>query len=110
MSVINYTHDAGSELPNRPMGHHTFYDVTNSIASQINHVKQLQAEGKYTEAANYVTSQNLQHYILSANYINFLDEETRNLEIMCKAKQQSIYYMNDEPGFAEAGDVWIGGA
>lgn len=107
MSEINYTHEAGSLLPNTMMTRHNFLDANNAIAEQINHVKELQAQGKYAEAANYITSQNLQQYVLSAEYINFIDEETRNLEIMTKGKQQSIYYTENEPGFAAAGDVWI---
>lgn len=107
--VINYTNDSGSLLPNQVMTRHYFSNVNNTIAEKVNHVKELQLAGQYAEAANYIESQGLQQYILSADYINFIDEETRNLEIMIKSKQQSIYYSADEPGYATNGDVWIGG-
>lgn len=108
MGVINYTHDY-SQFPNRFMDRHNFKDVNNDVASIINQVKELQAQGKYAEAANIVDSQDLKEYILSAEYINELDEETRNVEIKCISKKQSIYYFTDEPGFSDVGDVWIGG-
>lgn len=106
MAIINYTKDY-SGLPFKIMARHNFKDVTNDIAPIINQVKALQAEGKYAEAANIVDSQRLKEYTMSAEYINAIDEETRNLEIMCKSKKQSIYYMEDEPGFGTEGDVWI---
>ena len=46
--------------------------------------------------------------MLTSEYVNMIDEETRNLEIMCKSNKQSLYYMDNEPGFAVDGDVWIG--
>lgn len=108
MSVIDYTNEY-SNLPFQPMTRHNFENVTNSIASIINQVKELQAQGKYAEAASIVEAQDLKKYTLSSEYINGIDEETRNLEIMCKSKKQSVYYMDDEPGFGAAGDVWISG-
>lgn len=107
MSVINYTNEAGSLLPSTMMTRHSFLDANNTIAEKINYVKELQAQGKYDEAANYITSQDLKQYVLSAEYINFIDEETRNIEILTKTKQQSIYYDENEPGYAVDGDVWI---
>jgi hypothetical protein len=108
MSEINYTHEYGSQLPNTPMSLHHFLDATDAISSLINEVKELQAQGLYAEAANVITANNLKRYMLTSEYINLIDEETRNLEIMCKTNQQSIYYMNNEPAFALISDVWIG--
>lgn len=108
MSEINYTHEYGSQLPNTPMPLHHFLDATDEIASLINEVKELQAQGLYAEAANIITANNLKRYMLTSEYINLIDEETRNLEVMCKTNQQSIYYMDDEPAFALVADVWIG--
>ena len=108
MSSINYTHEYRNPgLPDNPMPLHNFRDVNDSIASIINQVKQLQAEGRYADAADLVTANNLKQYTMTTEYINMIDEETRNLEIMCKANQQSVYYMENEPGFASPADVWI---
>ncbi len=108
MSVVNYTHEYGSQIPNSPMNLHHFLDATDAISGLITQVKELQAQGRYSEAANIITANNLKQYMLTSEYVNMIDEETRNLEIMCKTKQQSIYYMDNEPGFATNGDVWIG--
>lgn len=108
MSVVNYTHEYGSQIPNSPMSLHHFLDATDAISGLITQVKELQAQGRYSEAANIITANNLKQYMLTSEYVNMIDEETRNLEIMCKANQQSIYYMDNEPGFATNGDVWIG--
>lgn len=108
MSDINYTHEYGSQIPNSPMELHNFLDATDEISALINEVKTLQAQGLYAEAANIITANNLKRYMLTSEYINLIDEETRNLEIMCKTQQQSIYYMDDEPSFAAIADVWIG--
>lgn len=106
MGVINYTNDY-SQLPHKIMDKHNFKDVTDEIAPIIEQVKTLQSQGKYAEAANVITNNNLKSYIMSAQYINQIDEETRNLEIMCVSKKQSIYYFEDEPGFVVEGDIWI---
>lgn len=108
MSVVDYTHEYGSQIPNSPMSLHHFLDATDAISGLITQVKELQAQGRYSEAANIITANNLKQYMLTSEYVNMIDEETRNLEIMCKANQQSIYYMDNEPGFATNGDVWIG--
>ena len=107
MSVIDYTHEYNSQLPNSPMELHNFADITDSIASIIQQVKDLQAQQRYSEAADIITAYDLKKYMMTSEYVNLIDEETRNLEIMCKANSQSIYYMDNEPGFASVGDVWI---
>ena len=108
MSVIDYTNEYRQNgLPDNPMGLHHFADITDSQATLIQQIKDLQAQGEYDQAAAIITANDLQRYMMTSEYVNMIDEETRNLEIMCKANQQSIYFMEDEPGFASAGDVWI---
>lgn len=107
MSIVNYTREYGSQLPDSVKQLNNFTDVTDAQAALINQIKELQAQQRYDEANAIITANDLQRSILSSEYINQLDEETRNLEIMCKANQQAIYYTEDEPGYASNGDVWI---
>ena len=107
MSVIDYTHEYNSQLPNSPMELHHFEDINDEIAEIINQVKAYQVAKNYSAAADLITGYDLKKYMMTSEYVNLIDEETRNLEIMCKANSQSVYYMNDEPGFASVGDVWI---
>lgn len=106
MAVINYTNEY-SGLPYNIMTRTNFRDITDEDAEVVNQVKVLQSEGRYADAANLVEGSDLDKCVISSKYINGIDEETRNLEIMCKSKKQSVYYMEDEPGFGVAGDVWI---
>lgn len=124
MGEIYYT-NTFSKLPDQIMSLHHYKDVTNTVtttdkngltqtynmADIVNEIKKLQADCKYDEAASLLEQYGLQDYILSAKDMNFIDEETRNLEIMCMSKRQSVFYMNDEPLFIDItkGDVWIGG-
>lgn len=112
MGVIDYTDSFGSKIKNLiPMKlNRVFKDVTNDIAAKINHVSELHSQKKYGEAAEYISANGLDEYIISAKDMNFIDEETRNLEILCLSKRQSVFYLEDEPLFITVvGDVWIGG-
>lgn len=92
------------------MTRHSFEDADDTIASIINQIKTLQEEGEYSKAAAYIEANKstLGQYVLGAEYLNTIDEETRNIEIYAMAKKQQIYYQDDEPdGYSSIQDVWL---
>ena len=95
---MNYTNEY-SKLPNQVMTRHKFKDVDNSVAPLINQIKTLQQQGNYKKVNEIIQDniENLSQYFISAEYINAIDEETRNLEIFAISKKQSIYFQTDEP-------------
>lgn len=107
--MANYTNEY-SHLPNKIMELHNFKDVTDDIASIINQIKSLQSKGSYNEASKLIEQNKdiLGQCMLSTEYLNAIDEETRNLEIMAKSKAQSIYYQATKPSGYIVNDVWIG--
>lgn len=86
-------------------------NITDAIADIVNEIRALQAEGKYGQAAEIVKANpNLKKYILTADYINAIDEQTRNLEIDLVKSAQSIYVTDElDTEYLSVGDVWIGG-
>ena len=107
---MNYTHEY-SNLPLQIMQRHYFKDVDNTIAPLINQIKELQANCEY-DKVNEIINQNISNlaqYALSSDYMNAIDEETRNLEIFARSKKQQIYYDEEEPEYAVEFDIWIGG-
>jgi hypothetical protein len=109
--MASYTNEY-SRFPDKIMERHYFKDVDNSISSLVNQVKTLQSQGKYDKVNEILKNNtaNLSQYILSAEYINAIDEEIRNLQIYAKNKKQSIFLTDDEPEDAVLGDVWISNA
>lgn len=104
-----------SGFPDAVMECKTFLEVTDDIAELVNSIKQLQAEGKYKKAADTIAEHGsmISSYILTADDLNFLDEETRAIEIYVrgihseKPVAQAIYYQVVEPSLAKLYDVWI---
>ena len=108
--MASYTNEY-SKFPEQLMALHQFMDVTDNIAAFVDQIKLLQSRGSYRQAARLIELNKdiLGKYFLSAEYLNFLDEETRNLEIMAKSKNQSIYYQDPDPiECCLTNDVWIG--
>lgn len=106
--MAEMTHEY-SQFPEQIMELHNFKDADDSIANVINQIKDLQSQGLYNQAQRIVEQNKdvLGSYIISAENLNAIDEETRNLQIYSKQVQQSIYYQDSEPsGFLY--DVWIG--
>jgi hypothetical protein len=107
VDMADYTNEY-SKLPNEIMTLHHFKDVNNSVAVYVNQINNLKAQGKFAEAQAIISAHpELKSYILSAEYINAIDEETRNLEILELSKKQSIYYQTSMPKDAIHSDVWI---
>lgn len=110
VAMASYTNEY-SKFPEQLMALHQFMDVTDNIAAFVDQIKLLQSRGSYRQAARLIELNKdiLGKYFLSAEYLNFLDEETRNLEIMAKSKNQSIYYQDPDPiECCLTNDVWIG--
>ena len=108
--MASYTHEY-SLFPDQILTRHQFRDADDSIASIINQIKMLQAQGEYSRAAEYINvhKAELGPYILGSEYLNTIDEETRNVEIYAKAKKQQIFYQGSEPdNTSVVGDVWLG--
>ena len=127
---MNYTNEYSS-LPYKIMERHYYKDIDNSVANEVNQIKELQAQQQYdkvprttevtkqTKSTNLRTPQkglceilanrpDLKQYVMGSDGINAIDEETRNLEIFAMSKKQQIYYLDDEPEFAVEQDIWIG--
>ncbi len=108
--MADYTHEF-SNFPDEILTRHNFKDVDDSVASIVNQIKELQAAGEYDRAAQYIdmNKDTLGPYVLGSEYLNTIDEETRNVEIYTKAKKQQIYYQDNEPDkTAYQYDVWLG--
>jgi len=106
----SYTHEY-SNFPTEILNRHNFKDADDSIANVINQIKILQSQGEYSRAAEYIEQHKdeLGQYVLGSEYLNTIDEETRNVEIYAKAKKQQIYYQDNEPDTEPSvGDVWLG--
>lgn len=108
--MAHYTNEYSS-FPHELMSLHHFKDVDDSIGSLVNQIKILQAQRKYDKVSDIIQESKdmLSQYCLGAEHINRLDEEIRNLEIYAVSKNQSIYYLEEEPEWATTFDVWIGG-
>lgn len=106
--MAEFTHEY-SQFPNKVMEVRNFRDADDTIASVINQIKSLQSQGLYNQAQRIVEQNKdvLGSYIVDTEYLNTLDEETRNLQIYSKMVQQSIYIQDEEPE-AMLNDVWIG--
>ena len=105
---MNYTNEYSS-LPYKIMERHYYKDIDNSVANEVNQIKELQAQQQYDKVNEILANRpDLKQYVMGSDGINAIDEETRNLEIFAKAKKQQIYYENEEPEFAVEQDIWIG--
>lgn len=108
--MANYSYEAGASFPaNGVMPLTNFLDATNEIATAINQIKTYQASGDYEALNNYLALHpTLKRYIINAEVINRIDEETRNVEIYASDRKQQVFYQSDQPATTTIGDVWIG--
>ena len=100
-----------SQFPSQVYTPHNFKDADDSVGPLINTIKNYMASGNYSQAQFYIDQNKsvLEPYVLNTEHINMIEEETRNLEIYAMSRQQSVFFQDDEPGYAEINDVWIGG-
>lgn len=105
--MASYTNEY-SRLPFQIMKRTYFKDVDDTVADLVNQIKTLQASGQFTKVVELLKKNpDLKKYVISSDYMNAIDEETRNLEILTKSRKQCIFYQTDEPEGIVA-DVWIG--
>ena len=105
---MDYTNEY-SQLPYKIMERHYYKDIDNSVANEVNQIKELQAQRQYNKVNEILADRpDLKQYVMGSDGINAIDEETRNLEIFAMSKKQQIYYLDDEPEFAVEQDIWIG--
>ena len=98
-----------SNFPSQVYTPHNFVDADDSIGTLVNTIKGYMARGDYSQAQFYI-QQNyavLEPYVLNAEHINMIEEETRNCEIYALSRQQGVFYDPTEPYYAEINDVWI---
>lgn len=100
-----------SNFPNELYSLHEFKDADNTVSADINIIKNYMKSGNYRAAQEYMATHKstLEKYTLSAEIINMIEEELRNIEIYAWSKKQAVFFMDDAPPNAEINDVWIGG-
>lgn len=109
---MKYTKIFGSQFPKHILEQKTFKDVDQTVLPLVNQIKTLQNAGDF-EGANTIIENNkelLSSYMLSSNYLNFLCEETRNLEIFATTLTQNTLYQDSEPDsdMVDKNMIWIG--
>ena len=88
---MNYTNEYSS-LPYKIMERHYYKDIDNSVANEVNQIKELQAQQQYDKVNEILANRpDLKQYVMGSDGINGIDEETRNLEIFAMSKKQQIY-------------------
>lgn len=108
---MKYSRYFGSQFPDQLLELRTFKDVDATVLGLVNQIKTYQLAGDFANAKALIDANAtvLAQYMLSPEYINLLDEETRNLEIYAKGNSQSVFYQNEMPlEESSTGDVWIG--
>lgn len=98
-----------SNFPDEVYTPHNFVDADDTIATLINTIKWYMAQGDYTQAQFFIRQNYdvLEPYVLNAEHINMIEEETRNCELYALSRKQSIFYEDEEPYYVEMNDVWI---
>ena len=104
--MASYTNEY-YRLPNEILTLHNYKDVDDTVASYVNQIKILQAQGKYDKVNEIMKAHpELKPYIFGAEDAMAQQEETRNLEILALSKKQCVYYQEEEPDGGNA-NVWI---
>lgn len=116
--MATYTHHY-SRFPEEVYIPHNFKDAENetvviggeniNVGNLISHVRNLLAEGNFSQAKYYIEQNKtvLEPYVLNAEHINMIEEETRNCEVYAISRQQAVFYSDEEPEYSEDNDVWI---
>lgn len=98
-----------SNFPNEKITRHDFRNVNDAVSETINSIKELQAQGKYNEAADIIKNNpSLSQYIVDAVTFRTWEEEIYNTQRYAKKVQQQIYFEDEEPDYCEEDDIWIG--
>lgn len=100
-----------SNFPSKKITKHHFLDVTDEIATIVNQINALRAQGQYSQAAQLIQKNKeiLSQYIIDAETFRTWENEIYNAQKYAKQVQQSIYFEeNEEDVDCLEGDVWIG--
>lgn len=100
-----------SNFPSKKITKHNFLDVTDEIATIVNQINALRAQGQYSQAAQLIQKNKeiLSQYIIDAETFRTWENEIYNAQKYAKQVQQSIYFEeNEEDVDCLEGDVWIG--
>lgn len=97
-----------SNFPSQKITKHNFKNVDDSIASVINQINALRAQGLYNQAACIIQDNRdtLSQYITDATTFRTWEEEIYNTQTYARQIQQSIHFNESEPDCVD-GDVWI---
>ncbi|MCM1536543.1 MAG: hypothetical protein NC126_11545 [Clostridium sp.] len=101
-----------SNFPTKKITRHNFKNVDDNIASVINQVKALQAQGLYGQAARVIDNNKdvLGQYVVDAVTFRTWEEEIYNTQKYARQMQQSVFLDEEEPDDCAEGDLWIGGS
>lgn len=99
-----------SNFPEQFIILHNFKNVDDNVASVINQINSLRAQGLCNQAARIMEKNNdiLSQYIIDAITFRTMEEEIYNTQKYAKKVQQQIYYQDEEPDYCEEDDIWIG--
>ncbi len=102
-----------SEFSNYPENKITLHDFKNTddkIASVINEINSLRAQGLYDQAARLIQKNGdvLSQYIVDATVFRTWEEEIYNTQVYAKQIQQSVHFGANVPDCL-VDDIWISG-
>lgn len=99
-------------FPSQKITKHNFKNIDDNIASLINQINSLRAQGLYNQASRIIQSNKdvLSQYIVDAVIFRTWEEEIYNTQKYARQIHQSIYFDEFEDDFdGIEGDVWLGG-
>lgn len=101
-----------SNFPTQKITLHHFKNVDDNIASVINQINSLRAQGLYNQAQRIVENNKdvLQQYVVDMITFRTWEEEIYNAQKFAKQRQQFIFFEENEPDDCIEGDVWVGGS
>ena len=101
-----------SNFPEKKITLHNFKNVDDNVASVINEINSLRAQGLYNQAQRIIENNKdvLPQYIVDMVTLRTLEEEIFNTQRYAKQQQQSVYFEEEEPDDSIEGDVWVGGS
>ena len=99
-----------SNFPKQKITLHNFKNVDDNIASIINEINELRAQGLYNQATRVIQNNTdiLSQYVVDATIYRTWEEEIYNTQVYANQMQQSVYFGEEVPDCL-VGDVWISG-
>lgn len=99
-----------TNFPHQLIALHNYKNVDDNIASIINQINELRAQGLFNQASRIIESNKdiLKQYIIDAVSIRSIEEEIYNTQKYAKQQQQSVFFEDEEPDYCEEEDIWLG--